>query len=86
MAFPSVLFVNNITMTIKELLDSVPFEEVIPFLMESEYDKSISGWYKIHYDMLRLLKPLRHSDEDAVCEVRVEYDDGSNKPNRQTSA
>ena len=72
-------------MTIKELLDSVTFEEVVPYLIKSEYDKRIQGWYKIHYDMLRLLTPSRHDDKDAVCEVSIEYAKGSGKPCIRTS-
>ena len=53
-------------MTIKQLLDGVSFEELIPYLVESEcYDCKL-GWYKIHYDMLRQLTPLRHENEETV--------------------
>ena len=72
-------------MTIKQLLDGVSFEELIPYLVESEcYDCKL-GWYKIHYDMLRQLTPLRHENEETVCEVSIYYADGSDKPHIDTS-
>ena len=52
-------------MTFKELLNSVTFDEVVPCLLQMHPDAEGSlKWYKIHFDMLRLMTP--------------EYDDGAN--------
>ncbi|MBR6035643.1 MAG: hypothetical protein IKP41_01615 [Bacteroidaceae bacterium] len=60
-------------MTFKELLDSVSFEEVAPELVRMypkvEYDLR---WYKIHFDMLRLMTPKLHDDTNSgVCNISM---------------
>ena len=49
-------------MTYKELLDSVSFEEIIPYIEKYHGGKGCLVLYKIHYDMLRHLTP---NPEDA---------------------
>ena len=67
-------------MTFKELLNSVSFEEVAPELVrmypKAEHDLR---WYKIHFDMLRLMEPKRHNDANGdVCHITMsEWEDGS---------
>ena len=68
-------------MTFKELLDSVSFDEVERQIrkMYPYPETGNLGWYKIHFDMLRLLTP-RHDDDanDDVCRITMEnWDDGS---------
>ena len=68
-------------MTFKELLDSVSFDEVERQIrkMYPYPETGNLGWYKIHFDMLRLLTP-RHDDDanDDVCHITMEdWDDGS---------
>lgn len=64
-------------MTYKELLSSVTFSEVKPYLV-SHFDTNAAnnlGWYKLHFDMLRQLPPKRHADaSDDVCHISL-YDD-----------
>ena len=48
-------------MTYKELLCSVTFEEVEPHIVSMYPEhKDIIGWFKLHYDMLRLMEPKHH--------------------------
>lgn len=49
-------------MTYKELLDSVSFEEIVPFIEKYHGGKGCLALYKIHYDMLCHLTP---NPEDA---------------------
>ena len=49
-------------MTYKELLDSVSFEEIVPYIEKYHGGKGCLALYKIHYDMLRHLTP---NPEDA---------------------
>ncbi len=44
-------------MTYKELLDSVSFEEIVPYIEKYHGSKGCLALYKIHYDMLRHLTP-----------------------------
>lgn len=44
-------------MTYKELLDSVSFEEIVPYIERYHGKKGCLALYKIHYDMLRHLTP-----------------------------
>ncbi len=66
-------------MTFKELLNSVSFEEVAPELVrmypKAEHDLR---WYKIHFDMLRLMEPKRHNNANGdVCHITMsEWEDG----------
>ena len=43
-------------MTYKELLDSVSFDEIVPFI-ERYHGWNALAWYKVHYDYLRHLTP-----------------------------
>ena len=50
-------------MTFKELLNSVQFEDVAPHIVRMYPDMENSiGWYKIHFDMLRLMNHVYHED------------------------
>ena len=67
-------------MTFKELLDCVQFEDVAPYIVKMYPDMGQSlGWYKIHFDMLRLMQPVFHEDaNDKVCHITMEdWEDGS---------
>ena len=67
-------------MTFKELLDSVRFEDVAPHIVRMYPDMEHSlGWYKIHFDMLRLIQPVFHEDaNDKVCNITMkDWEDGS---------
>lgn len=67
-------------MTFKELLDCVRFENVAPHIVRMYPDMRQSlGWYKIHFDMLRLMQPVFHEDaNDKVCHITMEdWEDGS---------
>ena len=60
-------------MTFKELLNSVSFGEVAPELVRM-YPKAESDlrWYKIHFDMLRLMTPKHHDDANSdVCNIAM---------------
>jgi hypothetical protein len=68
-------------MTFKELLDSVSYDEVERQIriMYNYPETGNLGWYKIHFDMLRLLTP-KHDDDanDDVCHITMkDWDDGS---------
>ncbi len=65
-------------MTFKELLDSVSFDEVERQIRRMYLDSGNIGWYRMHFDMLRLLTP-KHDDDanDKVCHIIMEeWDDG----------
>ena len=67
-------------MTFKELLDSVQFDDVAPHIVRMYPDMENSiGWYKIHFDMLRLMNPVYHEDaNDQVCNITMkDWKDGS---------
>ena len=69
-------------MTFKELLDSVSFEGVAPELVRMypkvEHDLK---WYKIHFDMLRLMTPKLHDDTNSgVCNISMSKWDEDSKP------
>lgn len=61
-------------MTFKELLNSVTFEEVAPHILGMYPDAEHQlKWYKIHFDMLRLMIPKRHADANSdVCHITLE--------------
>lgn len=67
-------------MTYKELLHCVSFQEVEPHLvnMDSEAKGSL-GWFKLHYDMLKLMCPKYHEDaNENVCRITIkDWDDGT---------
>ena len=60
-------------MTFKELLNSVQFEDVAHHIVRMYPDMENSiGWYKIHFDMLRLMNPVYHEDaNDKVCNITI---------------
>ena len=67
-------------MTFKELLDCVRFEDVAPHIAKMYPDQRQSlGWYKIHFDMLRLMQPVFDEDaNDKVCHITMkDWEDGS---------
>ena len=67
-------------MTFKELLDSVRYEDVAPHIVRMYPNMRQSlGWYKIHFDMLRLMQPVFHEDaNDKVCHITMkDWEDGS---------
>ena len=67
-------------MTFKELLDCVRFEDVAPHIVRMYPDMRQSlGWYKFHFDMLRLMQPVFHEDaNDKVCHITMkDWEDGS---------
>ena len=69
-------------MTFKELLNSVSFEEVAPELVQmypkAEHDLR---WYKIHFDMLRLMTPKHHDDANSdVCHITMSKWDENSEP------
>ena len=68
-------------MTFKELLDSVSYDEVERQIrkMYPYPETGNLGWYRMHFDMLRLLTP-KHDDDanDDVCHITMkDWDDGS---------
>ena len=69
-------------MTFKELLNSVSFGEVAPEIVRmyprAEHDLR---WYKIHFDMLRLMTPKRHEDSNGdVCHISMSKWDEDSEP------
>lgn len=67
-------------MTFKELLNSVEFENVAPHIVKMYPDMADTlGWYKIHFDMLRLMQPIFHKDSnDKACRITMmDWEDGS---------
>ena len=67
-------------MTFKELLYSVTFEEVEEQIVRMYPDMiECLGWFKIHFDMLRLMTPKRHEDaNDDVCRITMrDWEDGT---------
>lgn len=67
-------------MTFKELLDSVTFEEVEEQIVRMYPDMiECLGWFKIHFDVLRLMTPKRHEDaNDDVCRITMrDWEDGT---------
>ena len=60
-------------MTYKELLHLVTFKEVEPHIVNMYPEaKDSLGWFKLHYDMLRLMNPKRHDDSNGdVCRVTM---------------
>ena len=67
-------------MTFKELLDSVTFDDVEKQIVRLYPDmKNSLGWYKLHFDMLRLMKPKHHDGaNDDVCHIAMkDWEDGT---------
>ena len=69
-------------MTFKELLNSVTFDEVAPCLMQMHPDAEGNlKWYKIHFDMLRLMTPKRHDDANSdVCNITMKSWENGREP------
>ena len=65
-------------MTFKELLNSVTFDEVVPCLLQMHPDAEGNlKWYKIHFDMLRLMKPKYDDDANSdVCNITTREMEG----------
>ena len=69
-------------MTFKELLNNVSFEDVAPELVRM-YPKAEPDlrWYKIHFDMLRLMTPKHHDDANSdVCNIAMTKWDEESEP------
>lgn len=50
-------------MTYKGLLSRVSFEEVVPCIVQMCPEaKDSLGWFKLHFDMLRLMTPKHHEN------------------------
>lgn len=67
-------------MTYKEFLNIVTFEEVAPHIVNMYPEaKDSLGWFKLHYDMLRLMNPKRHDDSNGdMCRITMkDWDDGT---------
>ena len=67
-------------MTYKELIHLVTFKEVEPHIVNMYPEaKDSLGWFKLHYDMLRLMNPKRHDDSNGdVCRITMkDWDDGT---------
>ena len=65
-------------MTFKELLNSVTFDEVFPCLLQMHPDAEGNlKWYKIHFDMLRLMTPKYDDDANSdVCNITTREMEG----------
>ena len=65
-------------MTFKELLNSVTFDEVVPCLLQMHPDAEGNlKWYKIHFDMLRLMTPKYDDDANSdVCNITTREMEG----------
>lgn len=67
-------------MTYKELLGSVTFEQMEPYIVSLHPEaKDSLGWYRLHFDMLRLMEPKHHDDSNGdVCHITMEdWEDGT---------
>ncbi len=53
-------------MTLLELLHSVRFDDLVPFIIKYHGDDECMAWYKIHYDMLLQMMPQKQEDEKFV--------------------
>ena len=64
-------------MTYHELLHSVTFDEITPFLEKKNGGAVSLALYKTHYDMLRLLTPRREEDDNktaTITNAKLDYD------------
>ena len=64
-------------MTYHELLHSVTFDEITPFLEKKNGGAVSLALYKTHYDMLRLLTPRRNEDDNktaTITNAKLDYD------------
>ena len=64
-------------MVYKELLESVSFSEIEPWLYKMYPSlKSSMGWMKVHYDMLRMIGSKSHTN--LICTKQVFKETGGN--------
>ena len=65
-------------MTFKELLNSMTFDEVVPCLLQMHPGAEGNlKWYKIHFDMLRLMTPKYDDDANSdVCNITTREIEG----------
>ena len=64
-------------MTYKELLDSVSFDEIVPYISKYHGDNDCLVLYKIHYDMLQSLTPdSKKADYKTATVDYYESEDG----------
>lgn len=64
-------------MTYSELLHSVSFDEIMPYMEKYHGHTRCTAHYKMHYDMLRLLTPHREEDDNvtaAITNAELDYD------------
>ena len=64
-------------MTFYELLHSVTFDEIVPFLEKKNGGPVSMALYKTHYDMLRLLTPRIGEGENitaSITNAKLDYD------------
>lgn len=65
-------------MVYKELLESVSFSEIEPWLYKMYPSlKTSMGWMKVHYDMLRMIGSKRHTNADnGEITILLDEEDG----------
>ncbi len=56
-------------MTYSELLHSVAFDNLVPFIVKYHGHDECMAWYKIHYDMLCHMTPHREEGDNATATV-----------------
>ena len=64
-------------MTYSELLHSVSFDEILPYIEKYHGNTKCTALYKTHFDMLRLLTPHREEDDNATATIsnaELDYD------------
>ena len=64
-------------MTYSELLHSVSFDEIMPYMEKYHGHTRCTAHYKMHYDMLRLLTPHWEEDDNATAAItnaELDYD------------
>ena len=64
-------------MTYSELLHSVSFDEIMPYMEKYHGHTRCTAHYKMHYDMLRLLTPHREEGDNATAAItnaELDYD------------
>lgn len=67
-------------MTFKELLNSVNFEDVAPHIVRMYPEmKDCLGWFNLHFDILRQMKPIHHLNANSdVCNISMkDWEDGT---------
>ena len=56
-------------MTYSELLNSVSFDEIMPYIEKYHGHAKCTALYKTHYDMLRMLTPHREEGDNATATI-----------------